>query len=65
MKKETQRGSLTVEATFVLTIFIMGYMCMMSLVQIVRAQTILQYVVDQAALDISRLCQQICISGNI
>ncbi|MCM1161038.1 MAG: pilus assembly protein [Roseburia sp.] len=52
--KEKERGSITIEATLVLTIFIMAYMCMMSLVQMVRAQTILQYVVDQAALDISR-----------
>ena len=50
----TENGSITVEAALILTMFIMAYMCMMSLVQIVRAQTIMQYVVDQAALDISR-----------
>lgn len=63
MKKETQKGSITVEATLVLTIFIMAYMCMMSLVQIVRAQTILQFVVDQAALDISRNTYLLTKSG--
>lgn len=53
-RRITERGSITLEATLMLTMFIMAYMCMMSLVQIVRAQTIMQYVVDQAALDISR-----------
>lgn len=51
------------EATLILTIFIMAYMCMMSLVQMVRAQTILQYVVDQAALDISRNTYLLTKSG--
>ena len=54
MIKKEEKGAITLEASLVLTIFIMGYMCMMSLVQIVRAQTILQYAVDQAALSISR-----------
>lgn len=62
-KKEKQRGSITVEATLVLTIFIMAYMCMMSLVQIVHTQTILQYAVDQAALDISRNTYLLSKSG--
>lgn len=62
-KRERQQGSITVEATLVLTVFIMGYMCMMSLVQIVRTQTIMQYVVDQAAMDISRNTYLLTKSG--
>lgn len=54
MIRKDEKGAITLEASLVLTIFIMGFMCMMSLVQIVRAQTILQYSVDQAALSISR-----------
>ncbi len=52
--KEKQKGAITVEASLVLTIFMMGYMCMLSLVQIVKAQSIMQYVVDEVALDLSR-----------
>lgn len=52
--KKNEKGAITLEASLILTMFIMGFMCMMSLVQIVRTQTILQYAVDQAALDLSR-----------
>lgn len=54
MNEKRQEGTITVEATLILTMFIMAYMCMMSLVQIVRTQAILQYAADQAAMDISR-----------
>lgn len=52
--REKEKGAITVEASLVLVMFIMGFMCMISLVKIVHTQTILQYVVDQAALSISR-----------
>lgn len=54
MEKQGNKGYITVEATLILTMFMMAYMCMMSLVQIVRAQSIIQYATDQAALDLSR-----------
>lgn len=62
MKKE-EKGAITLEASLILTMFIMGFMCMMSLVQIVQAQTILQYAVDQAALDLSRNSYLLTKSG--
>lgn len=62
MKKD-EKGAITLEASLILTMFIMGFMCMMSLVQIVRAQTILQYAVDQAALDLSRNSYLLTKSG--
>lgn len=53
-KDKKNRGAITVEASLVLTMFIMAYMCMMSLVQMVHAQAVLQYAADQTALEISR-----------
>lgn len=52
--KKNEKGAITLEASIVLVMFMMGFMCMISLVKIVHAQTILQYVVDEAALSISR-----------
>lgn len=53
-KDKKNQGAITVEASLVLTMFIMAYMCMMSLVQMVHAQAVLQYAADQTALEISR-----------
>lgn len=52
--RKKEKGAITLEASLVLIMFMMGFMCMISMVKMVHAQTILQYVVDQAALSISR-----------
>lgn len=52
MKK--QRGSLTLEAALFLTMFMMGYMAFMDLVQIGRTQMILQYTLDETVKEISQ-----------
>lgn len=57
------RGAITVEASLVLTMFIMAYMCMMSLVQLVHAQAVLQYAADQTALEMSKYSYILTKSG--
>lgn len=46
-------GSITLEATIFLTLFILFYMVLMDLVQIARAQIILQYSVNEVAKEVS------------
>lgn len=51
--KKCSAGSITLEATIFLTMFILFYVVMLDLIQIVRAQAVLQYAVNSAAKEIS------------
>ena len=52
-KNNSENGSLTVEATVFLTIFILFVLVVYDFLQIARAQVILQYAANQAAMEIS------------
>ncbi|MBD5453549.1 MAG: pilus assembly protein [Lachnospiraceae bacterium] len=52
-QKKSERGSITLEAAVFLTLFILFYVAMMDLIQIAKAQVILQYSVNEAAKEIS------------
>ena len=52
-KNKYSAGSITLEATIFLTMFILFYVVMLDLIQIVRAQAVLQYAVNSAAKEIS------------
>jgi len=56
MKRKHISGSVTIEATLALTVFILGYLCIISLVYAVRAESTVQYGIDRAASEISRYC---------
>lgn len=51
--KKSERGSITLEAAVFLTLFILFYVAMMDLIQIAKAQVILQYSINEAAKEIS------------
>ncbi|MEY8338320.1 hypothetical protein AALB16_09900 [Lachnospiraceae bacterium 62-35] len=63
MKNKDQRGSLTMEATIIIVIFIFGYVAISSVVSFIRAQAIIQYSISQAARDISTYCYIISKTG--
>ena len=52
-KNSCSRGSITLEATIFLTLFILFYMVLMSLVQIAKTQIILQYSINEVAKEVS------------
>lgn len=52
MKKE--KGSITLEATLFLVLFLWGYMAFMDLVQIGRAQMILQYTLNETVKEVAQ-----------
>lgn len=52
MKKE--KGSITLEAAIFLSMFLMAYIVFMDLVQIGRAQMIMQYTLDETAKELSQ-----------
>lgn len=52
-QKKSERGSITLEAAVFLTLFILFYVAMMDLIQIAKAQVILQYSINEAAKEIS------------
>lgn len=52
-QKKSERGSITLEAAIFLTLFILFYVAMMDLIQIAKAQVILQYSINEAAKEIS------------
>lgn len=51
--KKSERGSITMEAAIFLTLFILFYVAMMDLIQIAKAQVILQYSINEVAKEIS------------
>ncbi len=58
-----QRGSLTIEAAIVLTIFIVGYVAIVTASDFIRAQMIIQYSISQAAREISAYCYLVSKTG--
>ena len=52
MKEE--RGSITLEAAIFLSLFLMGYLAFLSLIQVGRAQMILQYTLNETAKELSQ-----------
>lgn len=63
MRKDRQKGSLTVEAAIVLVIFIFGYASIVSVTGFIRAQMIIQYGITQAAKEISSYCYIVSKTG--
>ena len=53
-RKKKEKGSITLEASIFLVIFIVFYLAMMDLIQIARAQVVLQYAANEAAREISQ-----------
>lgn len=58
-----QRGSLTVEATIVLVIFIFGYASIVTVGSFIRAQMIIQQGITQAAKEFSAYCYLVSKTG--
>ena len=54
MKQERQKGSITVEATLFIPIFLFAFMSIYSLVSFARAQLLIQYAADQAAREVAQ-----------
>ncbi|HJA30775.1 MAG TPA: hypothetical protein H9956_03890 [Candidatus Eisenbergiella pullicola] len=52
MRKE--RGSITLEAAIFLSLFLMGYLAFLSLIQVGRAQMIMQYTLNETAKELSQ-----------
>lgn len=52
MKKE--RGSITLEAAIFLSMFLLAYLAFMDLVQVARAQMILQYTLDETTKELAQ-----------
>lgn len=52
--KRREVGSITIEAAIFLSMFIMFYMLFMDLVQVARAQVLLQYTINEVAKEISQ-----------
>ena len=53
-KRKGETGGITLEASIFLVIFIVFYLAMMDLIQIARAQVILQYAANETAREISQ-----------
>lgn len=51
-----KKGSITIEATFVLCIFIIGFAAVTFITSFIRAQMIIQYSISEAAKEISSYC---------
>ncbi|MDC7289636.1 pilus assembly protein [Blautia schinkii] len=54
MKKDKQRGSITVEAALFLPIFLFAFLSIYNMVYFARAQLVIQYSVDQAAKEVAQ-----------
>ncbi len=64
-RRQKERGSITLEATIFLTMFIFFYLLLISLIQMSKAQVILQYAADQAAREISAYSYVLTKSGIV
>lgn len=53
-ESKTEKGSITLEASIFLVIFIVFNLAMMDLIQIARAQVVMQYAANEAAREISQ-----------
>jgi len=56
-------GSLTVEAAIVIVLFIFGYLSIISITSLIRAQMIIQYSLTQTAKEISAYCYIVSKTG--
>lgn len=63
--RKKEKGSITLEASIFLVIFIVFYLAMMDLIQIARAQVILQYAADEAAREISQYSYVLTKTGIV
>lgn len=63
MEDRKQRGSLTVEATIVLIIFVFGYATIVTIGSFIRAQMIIQHGITQAAREFSAYCYLVSKTG--
>lgn len=64
-KNNRQRGNITLEATIFLILFISFYLVMLDLMQLARAQVILQYCATETAKEISQCSYALTKSGII
>lgn len=64
-KKESEKGGITLEASIFLVIFIVFYLAMMDLIQIARAQVILQYAANETAREISQYSYVLTKTGIV
>lgn len=63
--KKNEKGSITLEASIFLVIFIVFYLIMMDFVQIARAQVILQYAANETAREISQYSYVLTKTGIV
>lgn len=63
--RKKEKGSITLEASIFLVIFILFYLAMMDLIQIARAQVILQYAANEAAREISQYSYVLTKTGIV
>ncbi len=56
MARKNLEGSITIEASLALPIFICGYLLIISLISIIRIESTVQYAVNQSAKEISQYC---------
>ncbi len=64
-KNAGSAGSITLEASIFLVLFILFYMALMDLVQIVRAQVILQYSINEVAKEVSQCSYVLTKAGFV
>lgn len=64
-KEKREKGSITLEASIFLVIFIVFYLIMMDFIQIARAQVILQYAANEAAREISQYSYVLTKTGIV
>ncbi len=65
MGKKNEKGSITLEASIFLVIFIVFYLAIMDFIQIARAQVILQYAAAEAAREISQYSYVLTKTGIV
>ena len=65
MKKKKDKGSVTLEAAIFLSMFLFAYLFFMDLVQVVRAQMILQYTVTETAKELSQYTYLLSKTGVV
>lgn len=64
-REEKEKGGITLEASIFLVIFILFYLAMMDLIQIARAQVILQYAANEAAREVSQYSYVLTKTGIV
>ena len=64
-KEKSEKGGITLEASVFLVVFIVFYLAMMDLIQIARAQVILQYAANETAREISQYSYVLTKTGIV